>query len=50
MADWTTEVFENEYLPADATDVNAIVTVTCVGSPATPPKLHAVVPPSEMNV
>ena len=27
MADWTAEVFENEYLPADATDVHAIVTV-----------------------
>ena len=32
MADWTTEVFENEYLPADATDVHAIVTVTCQGA------------------
>ena len=29
MANWTAEVFENEYLPADATDVHAIVTVTC---------------------
>ena len=34
MADWTTEVFENEYLPADATDVHAIVTVTCQGAGA----------------
>lgn len=32
MADWTTEVFENEYLPADATDVHAIVTVNCQGA------------------
>jgi len=32
MADWTTEVFENEYLPADATEVHAIVTVTCSGA------------------
>ena len=32
MAEWTTEVFENEYLPADATDVHAIVTVTCAGA------------------
>src|SRR4051794_14698272 len=29
MAEWTAEVFENEYLPADATDVHAIVTVGC---------------------
>ena len=32
MANWTAEVFENEYLPADATDVHAIVTVTCKGA------------------
>ena len=32
MAEWTTEVFENEYLPAEATDVHAIVTVTCAGA------------------
>lgn len=32
MAEWTTEVFENEYLPADATDVHAIVTVNCQGA------------------
>lgn len=32
MADWTAEVFENEYLPADATDVHAIVTVGCTGA------------------
>lgn len=32
MAEWTTEVFENEYLPADATDVHAIVTVSCAGA------------------
>ena len=29
MANWTAEVFENEYLPVDGTDVHAIVTVTC---------------------
>src|SRR4051794_22666778 len=29
MADWTAEVFENEYLATDATDVHAIVSVTC---------------------
>jgi hypothetical protein len=34
MAEWTTEVFENEYLPADATDVHAVVTVTCRGAGA----------------
>lgn len=34
MADWTTEVFENEYLPAGATDVHAIVTVTGQGAGA----------------
>jgi hypothetical protein len=34
MAEWTAEVFENEYLPADATDVHAIVTVGCTGAGA----------------
>jgi von Willebrand factor type A C-terminal domain/von Willebrand factor type A domain len=34
MAEWTTEVFENEYLPVDATDVHAVVTVTCQGAGA----------------
>src|SRR6185437_12751101 len=29
MADWTAEVFENEYLATDATDVHAIVSVAC---------------------
>jgi hypothetical protein len=29
MAEWKTEVFENEYLAADATDVHAIVSITC---------------------
>ena len=32
MAEWTTEVFENEYLPAGETDVHAIVTATCTGA------------------
>jgi VWA domain-containing protein len=32
MADWTAEVFENEYLAADATDVHAIVSVGCKGA------------------
>jgi hypothetical protein len=32
MAEWSTEVFENEYLPANATEVHAIVTVTCAGA------------------
>jgi hypothetical protein len=32
MADWKTEVFENEYLAADATDVHAIVSITCSGA------------------
>jgi von Willebrand factor type A C-terminal domain/von Willebrand factor type A domain len=32
MAEWTAEVFENEYLEPDATDVHAIVTVTCSGA------------------
>ncbi len=32
MATWTAEVFQNEYLPESATDVHAIVTVTCADS------------------
>lgn len=32
MAEWTTEVFENEYLAADASDVHAIVSITCTGA------------------
>ncbi len=32
MANWTAEVFQNEYLPDGATDVHAIVTVTCANS------------------
>ena len=32
MAEWKTEVFENEYLSADATDVHAIVSITCSGA------------------
>ncbi len=32
MAEWKTEVFENEYLAADATDVHAIVSITCSGA------------------
>ena len=32
MATWTAEVFENEYLAADATDVHAIVSVGCTGA------------------
>ena len=32
MADWTAEVFENEYLDDGATDVHAIVTVTCANA------------------
>jgi hypothetical protein len=32
MATWTAEVFQNEYLPDGATDVHAIVTVTCADS------------------
>jgi von Willebrand factor type A C-terminal domain/von Willebrand factor type A domain len=32
MADWTAQVFQNEYLPDGATDVHAIVTVTCANS------------------
>ena len=29
MADFTAEVYQNEFLPEGATDVNAIVTMTC---------------------
>lgn len=29
MANWTAEVFENEYLADGATDVHAVVTITC---------------------
>src|SRR4051794_35018060 len=32
MANWKAEVFENEYLAADATDVHAIVSVGCTDS------------------
>jgi von Willebrand factor type A C-terminal domain/von Willebrand factor type A domain len=32
MADWTAQVFQNEYLPEDATDIHAIVTVTSQGT------------------
>jgi hypothetical protein len=32
MAEWKTEVFENEYLASDATDVHAIVSITCSGA------------------
>jgi len=34
MADWKFEVFENEYLAADATDVHAIVSIECAGAGA----------------
>jgi hypothetical protein len=32
MADWTAQVFQNEYLPEGATDIHAIVTVTSQGT------------------
>jgi hypothetical protein len=32
MADWKFEVFENEYLASDATDVHAIVSIECSGA------------------
>lgn len=32
MAEFTAEVFQNEYLPDGATDVHAIVAVTCTGA------------------
>src|ERR1700742_455763 len=32
MADWTAQVFQNEYLPDGGTDVYAIVTVTSSGT------------------
>ena len=32
MANWKAEVFENEFLAADATDVHAIVSVECSNS------------------
>jgi hypothetical protein len=32
MADFTAEVFQNEYLPADGTEVHAVVTITCRGA------------------
>jgi hypothetical protein len=32
MAEFTAEVFQNEYLPAGGTDVHAVVTVTCTGA------------------
>ncbi|HEY3263461.1 MAG TPA: VWA domain-containing protein [Pseudonocardiaceae bacterium] len=33
-AEFTVEVFQNEYLPEDGSEVNAIVTVTATGGPA----------------
>lgn len=32
MAEFTTAVYQNEYLPDGGTDVNAIVTITCTGA------------------
>jgi hypothetical protein len=32
MAEFTTQVYQNEFLPEGATDVNAIVTMTCSGA------------------
>jgi hypothetical protein len=32
MADFSATVYQNEYLPDGGTDVNAIVTITCVGA------------------
>ena len=32
MAEFTAEVYQNEFLPEGGTDVNAIVTVTCAGA------------------
>ena len=32
MANWTAEVFENEYLADGATDVHAVVTIACSGA------------------
>ena len=32
MAEFTAEVYQNEFLPEAGTDVNAIVTVTCSGA------------------
>ena len=32
MAEFTAEVYQNEFLPEGGTDVNAIVTMTCSGS------------------
>ena len=34
MADFTAEVYQNEFLPDGGTDVHAIVTVTCTGAGA----------------
>ena len=32
MAEFTAEVYQNEFLPEAGTDVNAIVTITCSGA------------------
>ena len=32
MAQFTAEVYQNEFLPPGGTDVHAIVTVTCTGA------------------
>ena len=34
MAEFTAEVYQNEFLPDGGTDVHAIVTVTCIGAGA----------------
>jgi hypothetical protein len=34
MAEFTAEVYQNEFLPEGGTDVNAIVTITCQGAGA----------------
>ena len=32
MAEFTSAVYQNEFLPDGGTDVNAIVTITCTGA------------------
>ena len=34
MAEFSASVYQNEFLPAGGTDVNAIVTLSCVGAGA----------------
>ena len=53
MAEFTADVYQNEFLPDGGTDVHAIVTITCTGAGeagrparATPPRSSSSTPPA----